>query len=338
MKPTDLSKNLTDFLSRYLPGERGASYHTIASYKVSFMLFLQFMKEQKRIDVSRLMLCNFTKDNVVAFLDWIQSTRKCSDASRNVRLAAMHSFCRYLQYQSPEALYEWQRILSIPIKKTLKGIVNHLSVDGLRLLLQQPDPTTKKGLRDLTILSVMYDSAARVSEIASLTPSMIRLEKPSIIKLVGKGNKARIVPLMEGSVAILREYMTSFGLLDQSAAALPLFSNSRKEHLTRAGLHHVFRTYADAARQRSVALIPERLSCHSLRHSRAFHLLQAGVNLVYIRDILGHSSVQTTEIYARVDSQRKREVLERAYQNVVTNETPTWMEDDDLLAWLKNFA
>ncbi len=337
MKPTDLSKSLMDFLSRYLPGERGMSYNTISSYKYTFILLFSFMKEQKGININKLTLKDLTRDSIVAFLDWLQRIRNCSDATRNVRLAALHSFCRFLQYQNPETLYEWQRILSINMKRTGKRSVSYLTTDGIKLLLKQPNAKTPKGLRDLAILCLMYDTAARVSEVIDLTPSMIRLEKPYTIKLVGKGNKARIVPLMENDVTILRQYMTNSRLFEHSANQKSLFYNARKEKLTRAGLHYIFQCYANEARRESGNLIPEKLSCHSLRHSKAIHLTQAGVNLVYIRDILGHQSVKTTEIYARIDSKQKREVLEKAYADVVAHEVPTWSNNGSLLEWLKEF-
>ncbi len=337
MKPTDFSRSLTDFLSRYLPGERGMSHHTISSYKDTFILFITFMYDINKVSVNKLTLADLLKDNVVSFLKWLQEVRQCSDATRNVRLAALHSFCNYLQYRNPISLHEWQRILSIKAKRTNTAVANHLSLEGIRLLLKQPNKMTKKGLRDLSILCLMYDSAARVSEIITLTPSMVRLEKPYTIKLIGKGNKARIVPLMEDDIAILKQYMNNNKLLEPSDNQKPLFYNSRKEKLTRAGLHYILQGYANIARKKASHLIPEKISCHTLRHSKAFHLLQAGVNLVYIRDILGHTSVQTTEIYARVDSKQKREVLEKAYSEVVKQETPAWCNNDNLLNWLKNF-
>src|ERR1700733_1926693 len=193
MKPTDFSKSLSDFLTKYLPGERGMSHNTVSSYRFTFILFVTFMEERQKIKIEKLMLKDITKNCVVAFLDWLQSERNCSDATRNVRLAALHSFFRYLQYEIPEYLNEWQRILSIKVKKTEKGTINYLTVDEIKLLLQQPDASTRKGLRDLAMLCLMYDSAARVQEVINLTPSMLRLNKPSTIKLIGKGNKARIV-------------------------------------------------------------------------------------------------------------------------------------------------
>lgn len=145
MKPTDFAKSLTDFLTKYLPGERGMSTNTINSYKFTFMLFINFIESQKNINVKRLSLKDITKECIVQFLDWLQTKRNCSDSTRNVRLAAIHSFFNFLQYEVPENINEWQRILSIKVKKAKKQAMNYLSVEGIRLLLAQPDLSTKKG-------------------------------------------------------------------------------------------------------------------------------------------------------------------------------------------------
>jgi integrase/recombinase XerD len=271
-------------------------------------------------------------------LYWLQQTRNCSDSTRNVRLAAIHSFFKFLQYSVPENLNEWHQILSIKAKKTKNRSMAYLTLEGIKLLLAQPDLTTKKGRRDLALLALMYDSAARVQEIIDLTPSSLRLTQPFTIKLVGKGNKARIVPLLEQEVAHLKSYMEKSNLLQPHANRYPLFYNSRKEKLTRAGVHHILQHYAQMAREKDSKVIPDKISPHSIRHSKAMHLLQAGVNLVYIRDILGHESVQTTEIYARVDSKQKREAIEKAYADVVKREEPAWVDNDNLLEWLKSFG
>lgn len=338
MRPTDFSKSLTNFLSSYLPGEKGISKNTIASYRDTFILFLTFMKEEKGIPADTLTLKQIDKENVVDFLDWIEEKRMCCAATRNVRLAALHSFFNYLQYQSPESLLEWQRVLSIPVKKTEKASISYLSLEGIRLLLEQPDRSTRKGRRDLALLSLMYDSGARVQEVIELTPSMVRLETPCTVKLIGKGNKSRIVPLLDVQVRFLKVYMAENMLLEPYSNMYPLFSNSRKEKLTRAGMNYILTKYVQRARKENPCLIPIRLSCHCLRHSKAMHLLQSGVNLIYIRDILGHTSVQVTEIYAKADSRQKREAIEKAYTDVSPKEIPSWQANDNLLEWLKSFS
>jgi site-specific recombinase XerD len=237
-------------------------------------------------------------------------------------------------------MYEWQKILSIKVKRHDKQSINYLTTDGIKLLLEQPDLSTGKGRRNLALLSLMYDSGARVQEMIDLTPSSVRLDDPSTVKLFGKGRKARIVPLQAEQTVFLKKYMQENHLLEPYANQYPLFSNTRKEKFTRAGITYILKTYAKLARKINPLLIPKTISCHSLRHSKAMHLLQAGVNLVYIRDLLGHVSVQTTDVYARADSKQKRAAFENAYVDINPDiaKTKSWEKDDNLLAWLRNLA
>lgn len=336
MKPTDFSKYLTDFFSKYLPYEKRVSSNTALAYKDTFVLYIRFMG-YKGVNVERLTLKHITKENVNKFLDWLRIERKCSNSTINARLAAIHAFVLYVQYQYPENLYECQKILSIQVKKIEKIPINYFSIEGITLLLQQPDTNTPRGRRDLALLSLLYDSGARVQEIIDLTPSCVRLSKPGTLKITGKGNKTRIVPMLENQMNLLKYYMNEHKLLEPQANKHPLFFNSRSEKLTRAGVNYILFKYATMARLNNEKLIPLKFSCHSLRHSKAMHLLQAGVNLVYIRDILGHVSVKTTEIYARADSRLKREALEKAYTNTSPKSIPVWLENNNLLEWLKSF-
>lgn len=334
---TDLSRHLAVFLSAYLPGEKGISRNTINSYKDTFILLLNYYSNVMKIPAEKLALHMIKAETILSFLDWLGSERGSCIATRNVRLAALHSFFRYLQYHCPESLDEWQRILSIPMKKTAKPVINYLTVDGMRLLLEGPDQATKSGRRDLALLSLMYNSGCRVQEVIDLVPSMVRLDSPCTVKLIGKGNKARIVPMLDEQVQFLRKYMKESSLLEPHANMYPLFCNNRHEKLTRAGVNYILKKYAVIARSKNPAIIPEKLSCHCIRHSTAMHLLQSGVNLIYIRDLLGHSSIQVTEIYAKVDSKQKREAIAKAYEDVMPNEEPSWMKNNSLLEWLKSF-
>lgn len=337
MKPTDFSKYISDFISRYLPNEKGVSSNTITAYRDTFVLLLNFIQEHKGIKVEKLTLEKIKKETILEFLDHLEKQRKCSHSTRNARLAAVHSFYKYLQGETLDYLHECQKILSIKFKKAAYQSLNYLSIEGIKLLLQQPDTTTVKGRRDLTMLALMYDSGARVQELIDLTPSMLRLSKPFTIKIIGKGNKARIVPMLDAQIDHLKNYLKENKLLEPFANMYPLFFNSRKEKLTRAGIGVIVRRYGLAARKEDRLLIPEKISPHCLRHSKAMHLLQAGVNLVYIRDILGHVSIQTTEIYARADSKQKRKALEKAYVNLNPNEEAKWIKDENLITWLKKF-
>jgi integrase/recombinase XerD len=337
MKPTDFSRYISEFISSYLVNEKGASVNTISAYRDTFVLLLNHVQQVKRIRPEKLTLNKINRETIIEFLNWLQRERKCSNTTRNARLAAIHSFYRYLQLQNLEYFHECQRILSIRFKRSRQETIRYLTVDGMKLLLRQPDTTTVRGRRDLVLLSLMYDSGARVQEIIDLTPSMPRLDKPATVKIIGKGNKARLIPMLDAQVELLKTYLRENWLSEPEANAYPLFFNSRKEKLTRAGINHIVKKYCAMARIENKVMIPDKVSCHSLRHSKAMHLLQAGVNLVYIRDILGHVSVQTTEVYARADSMQKRKALEKAYVKVNPDQEPSWLKSDSLISWLQRF-
>lgn len=190
------------------------------------------------------------------------------------------------------------------------------------------------------MLSVLHDSGARAHKLINLTPSDLFLNKPYHVILFGKGQKKRVVPLQENQIKLLVAYMQETRLDDVANNKSPLFSNNRGGKLTNSGLTYIIHQYANIARILKSELIPDKISPHTFSHSKVMHLLQAGVNLVYIRDLMGHVSIQTTEIYARADSKQKREVLEKAYVDVIliNSENCRWERDSNLKVWLKNFG
>lgn len=337
MKTTDFAKYLSEFLTVYLINERGFSNNTLKAYRDTFVQFLNFMEKSKGLSPNKLWLKDMTRKNVTDFLSWIETDRKCSPSTRNNRLAAIHSFVKYVQRVHPDNMFEFQRVLAIKSKQYQSGKMNYLTIEGIKLLLDMPDRTTRKGRRDLALLSLMYDTGARVQEIVDIKIENVHIEEPLFVSLHGKGNKIRNVPLMPQQANLLRIYMKENNLFDFVYRPYPLFTNSRKEKLTRGGITHILKKYVAMARETNPDLIPEIVSCHSLRHSKAMHLLQAGVDLVYIRDILGHVSIQTTEIYARADSKHKREALEKTYHSTAPEVEPLWERDKNLLQWLKSF-
>lgn len=199
---------------------------------------------------------------------------------------------------------------------------------------------TPQGRRHLTLISLMYETGARVQEVVDLTPSSIRLSRPYVIRLCGKGNKTRIVPLDDKITELVNKYMQENGLASQMSMNKPLFFNHSGNKLTPQGITHILKTYAAKARILYPDAIPMLVSPHMLRHSRAMHLLQSGVNLVYIRDLLGHVSVQTTEVYAKADTKSKREALEKAHPELgrSASELPSWERDPELKAFLKGLT
>lgn len=198
-----------------------------------------------------------------------------------------------------------------------------------------PNINLYSGRRDLSIIALMYDTGARVQEIADLQVTDIRAKAPSTIRLTGKGNKTRIIPLMPQTMNIMKQYMIDYGLFDETKVTEPLFFNKKREKLTRAGLSYILNKYVDQAKAVNKALFPEKMSAHVLRHSKAMHLLQSGVNLIYIRDFLGHSSVTTTEIYAKSNPEIKRKAIEEASPKVLPKEKFSVKEKEGLCEWLK---
>jgi integrase/recombinase XerD len=329
MKPTDLATWLTSYLSRYLPGQRNVSVNTIRSYRDTFKLLLIFCQEKRGIAPEYLSIANFTEDLIYDFLTWIEQERKCGISTRNQRLAAVHAFFRYIQIQA---------ILSIPFKKSGRPMVAYLTPEALKSILEQPNRSTSIGRRDLVLLVVLYDTGARVQELIDLVVKDIRLETPSIISLTGKGHKTRHVPLMAKTTKMLFDYLTEHNLLNSATLDHPVFYNKQRRRLTRAGVTYIIHKYTKISKIQDVIPLPNKITPHVFRHTKAMHLLQANVNLIYIRDLLGHVNVTTTEMYARADTEMKRLALEKVYLDAVTDDIPEWSQDKDLLGWLQNFC
>ena len=335
MKPTDFSMHLTAFLSDYLPVQKNVSRNTVRSYRDTFKLLLLFCEEEEAVPVEKLTMKKLSPERIERFLKWLETERKSSVSTRNLRLTAIHSFFRYAQAESPEALYHYQKVLAIPIKKKHQAAVEHLSPEGIKVLLEQPDKSTPQGRRDLTLISLMYDSGARVQEIIDLAVKDFIPGGNPVLILTGKGNKTRRVPIMKNTAVLVESYISENRLGLAHKANYPLFTNRQHNKLTKEGVAYVINKYAVMAHEVSDK-VPEKVRCHMLRHSKAVHLLQAGVNLIYIRDFLGHSDIKTTEIYARADAELKRKALENAYPDLVDSNLPDWSENSDLMEWLSD--
>jgi site-specific recombinase XerD len=335
MKPTDFAKALSHYLAIYLPGQRNVSPNTIKSYRDTFKLFLLYCKQWCHLSIERLSLKDIDSLLIVGFLEWLEKVRHNGISTRNQRLACIHGFYRYMQIDDPVGLLNYQQILSISTKKAPTPTVNHLSPEALKLILQQPDHTTVNGRRDLTLLCVLYDSGARVQELIDLKVSDVRLEQPAILTLTGKGRKKRHIPIMSNTEALIKRYMTETFSTMANMRDQPLFFNQQHHKFTRAGIAYILNKYASQARATST-ILPDKITPHVMRHTKAMLLFRAGVSLIYIRDLLGHVDIETTEIYARADTEMKRKALEKAYPEMVPPTLPHWENDEKLLSWLSN--
>jgi integrase/recombinase XerD len=222
----------------------------------------------------------------------------------------------WMQSQDPARMASCQDILASPAWKHDRPAVTHLSVEQTRQLLALPDRSTRRGRRDATLLAILYDTAARVQELADLTVRDLRLDNPAMASLTGKGRKTRHVPLDTNTAALLTAHLAGRQLDSPGRDDHPVFFNQHRCKLSRGGIAWILRKYQ--AQATDPALANARLSPHILRHSRAMHLYDAGVPLPYIRDILGHVDLSTTEIYARASTEAKRKALEAVYADLVT--------------------
>lgn len=332
MKATDFAKCLTSYLTIYLPGQLGLSENTIMAYRDTFKLVLLFAESEYHLRPEKITLADFNTNFITDFLLWLEQERRCSIATRNQRLAALRAFAKYARTQHPAYLFEAQKILDLKAKKTSAPTITYLSSDDVHSIFAQTDTSTKYGKRDMVLLSLMYDSGARVQEICDLRVRDVRLQKPPTITLTGKGRKTRFVPIMASTANVLAVYISDNGLSKPEKADQPLFLNHQHGKLTRAGITYILKKYFDAARMVNPSL-PQKISPHILRHSKAMHMLQAGINLIYIRDFLGHAHVETTEIYAKADTEMKRRALESAYIKI-DSDLPAWTDDKNLMALL----
>jgi integrase/recombinase XerD len=331
---TDFAAALRRFLTSYLAGLRGCSPATIASHRDTFNLLIAWFRDERQVPPARLALDHVDAAAVTAFLAHLQEGRRNSVATRNQRLAAISSFAAWMQTEDPARMACWQDILAIPSKKQDRPAVRHLTVEQARLLLARPDRSTRQGRRDATLLATLYDTGARVQEIADLAVRDIRLQNPAMASLTGKGRKTRHVPLDGGTVTLLAAYLEEQRLGEPGRDNHPVFFNQHRARLSRGGIAWIIRKYQAQAPDPLLAGVG--ISPHILRHSKAMHLYEAGVPLPYIRDILGHVELSTTEIYARASTEAKRKALEAAYPGIVTSDLPEWNQDAGLLDWLTN--
>ena len=327
---------MSKYLTEYLPGIQGVSYNTIASKRDAYILLLKYLDDTQNIKAEDVDIPLLSRETIIKYLEWLEKSRGSSVSTRNIRLAAIKSLFSYIQTQTPDYIYQCQQILSIPRKKEPGHTLEYLTIEGIKSVLDAVETSSRTGFRDLTLLSLMYDSAARVQEIADLSVNDFRAEKPSTLRLTGKGSKTRIVPLMSTTSDLVSKYISIYHPSYRGEYNVPLFSNRKKEKLTRAGIAYILKKYVKIAREKQPDLIPETVSPHGLRHSKSMHMLQAGVPLIYIRDFLGHSEISTTEIYARCDSEQKRKAIENTCPSITKSETPMWQKDTSLLGWLQS--
>lgn len=329
---TDFARLMNDYFVKYLTEQKGSGSNTLKTYRDTFVQLLEFMNEKKHIRADKIEVDSFSYDIINEFLDYLEKEKSVSTSTRNNRLAAIKSFFKYTSYHEPKYLNISTSIREISKKKTESRQMNYLSINAMEHFLNSFDITDCKELRCFCVVLLLYESGARVSELCNVHRYDLHLEKPFTIVLHGKGNKIRSVPLDNLVVDMIKNYIRKYEVQDDDF----LFFNSRREKLTREGINYILHKYYERARTENAALYPPVISAHCLRHTKAMHLLENGVNLIYIRDLLGHASVTTTEIYSKANPEVKRKHIEEASRILNVDLGYSEKDTDELLEWLKN--
>lgn len=328
----ELAELVTAFFTRHLAAELNASPHTIISYRDSFRLFLRSLAELTRRPVTQLTVDDLTPMAILAFLEHLEQKRGNSVATRNARLAALRSFFSYAVTQDPTVTAQAQKVLAIPFKKTRGRILDYLSETELRAILDGPDRSTARGRRDYLGLALLYDTGARVQELVDLCPPHFRLDRLPLVRILGKGRKERIVPLLPATAKLVREHLQE--TRRQQSDPAPLLRNYRGEKISRSGVRFLIDKYRRQAAAQVPTLRRNGISPHTFRHTKAMHLLQAGVSPVTIKDILGHAHLKTLESYVQADLEMKRRALESC-TSPVDEGFPLYRAEPNLLHWLE---
>jgi site-specific recombinase XerD len=303
---TPIAPHLTAFFEQRLPIERRASENTSNSYAYAFQLLLTFASKRLKVAPSQLAVEQIDAPLVLDFLNDLETTRGNGPSSRNIRLAAIKSFMHFLEYRVPSAMEQIRRILAIPAKKAESKLVCHLTAEEMQALLDAPDPTGWKGIRDRAMLHLCYGGGLRVSELIGLRLDDLQFQPQPSVLVHGKGRRERCLPLWKTTTTALRTWMAVRG----TVSVPELFVSARGESLTRSGFEYILRKHARTAEQHCPSLATKRVHPHVLRHTCALTVLQATKDLRKVSLWLGHAQTQTTEMYTRVDPSVKLEALE----------------------------
>lgn len=324
------------FFTEHMITVRNLSRNTLRSYRDTFRLLVKYMDSEKHIAPENLMIKDLTKDAVISFLNDLQTNRKVSESTRNQRIAAIQSFAKYLSLQAPEHM-EWCREMrNLPKKKAEKTLISYLEKVEMDALLDLPDKTTTQGRRDYALLLFLYNTGVRAEEAASLKISSLTLPSRKsdktipVVSVVGKGRKTRRCPLWDKTANILS------ALVKDRKPDDPVFINRLGQPITRFGVYEMVTRYGNRLEAMIPSVKSKRISPHTIRHTTATHLLQAGVDINTIRAWLGHVSVNTTNIYAEVNLEMKAKALQACAPEVSAKKRIQWENNENLLSFLDN--
>lgn len=325
-----LPKLLHSFFHEWLVEQRNASHRTILAYRDAWRLFLRFVAQRRKKLVAALSLEDLTGTDVLAFLQHIEKERRASVNTRNCRLAALRSFFSFVAEHEPRVALQCAEVLRVPFKKTARRATRYLESAEVTAILSQPDRNSAEGQRDHALMSLLYNTGARVQEALDLRPQDVHFKSPAHVRLMGKGRKERISPIWPETA----DLVTALIRRRPRKPDEPIFVNRYGEPLTASGFRFRLREYVEAAAKIVPAISKKRVTPHVFRHSTAVHLVAAGVDVTVIRSWLGHAQLDTTNHYAQANLETKRKALEQVDPKLRPTKPPRWKRDADLMAWL----
>lgn len=334
MPTPDLPALIRGFFDQHLVSERGRSGHTVLSYRDTFKLLLQFAANDGHKRVTELVLADLTAGLVQRFLRHLEEDRHNGVVTRNLRLAAIHSFFRYLAIVDPRHLTHSHEIIAVSFKSRPHRVAQYLEKDEVQEVFRQIDCHTLFGQRDDALLRMLYNTGMRAQEVVDLDVRHVRLSRPAKVLIFGKGGKERVCPLWPETVSSLKIYLQTRSV--RFTDAVPLFLNTDGHRLTRYGVRYIVSHRISQAAQRCPTLLTRPVTPHTWRHTTAMHLLQSNVDLAMIRSWLGHASIQTTNTYVEIDLEMKRRTLASVEKILPKPKSPgpSWRDNKDVLTWL----
>ena len=322
------------YFSHYLPVQKGLSVNTILAYRDAVKLLLCHAADTAKIAVDQLAVEDISEKIVLGFLDQLEQSRGCSTRTRNARLAAIRSLFEYIARQEPVLLVHCGQIRAIPLKRADHKTVDYLNEKEMQAVLDAVDVNSRTGMRDMALLMLLYNTAARVSEIVALELDDLRLDDSAQIRLIGKGRKERSCPLWTETVTVLKSYLHQRA--PKEPGTQPVFLNANGAPITRFGIRHITRKYGAQAQVKQRDVTVKRVNPHTIRHTSAMHLLRAGNDINMVSYWLGHADINTTHIYVEIDMKMKQKMIAKAGAPDVGNKIP-WQQPH-VLQWLNRLG
>ena len=325
------SKLVQEFLTSYIIGECNYSMNTKNSYSTTFYLLLEFMNKEKNIKPSKIEIEEITKEVIVQFLDWLETKRFVSISTRNQRLACIKSFYKYVQTNELDLFESCSTILSIKNKKVPNKIISYFTEKEIKIMINYLNNC--KDLKKLTMICVLYETGARVSEFINIKLSDLNLSENASITLYGKGNKTRIVPISQELVKLINKYLKEIYI---NYGNDYLFYSTHKEKYYRNSINKIIKQLVEKLKLKFPNYFKGNYFPHSFRHTKATHLYNNGTPLLYVKEFLGHSTITSTEIYATPDAKKQREDILKNSEVINTKNKYSSNKINDLNNWLKN--